>query len=333
MRVGGAGAEREPFEVEVAHPLTGEPVHRLVARRRARSPRRASTRALWRRRDGGYAHHLLDPPTGRPAWTGLIGVTALAPPRSRPRRSPRRRCCRGPAARPCAARRGTAGCSCTTTATSSSSARSRAAGGATGRRHDRRPTPSSTAGGWPPRASGLVALVLVTASVGSAWRWPAASLRRPASRATLTALHEHAALPGLVAIGVHGVTLLGDPWLHPGVAGVTVPFTMGYRPVFTGLGIVGGYLAALLGPDLLRPPAHRRAAVAQAAPRTVARLRRSASSTRSAPAPTRRRPGCARSCSSPACRSSSLFVLRVLPERPRRARAARARRRPGGGGS
>ena len=50
-----------------------------------------------------------------------------------------------------------------------------------------------------------------------------------------------------VAIAVHGITLLGDPWLNPGVAGVTVPFTMGFRPLFTGLGIVGGYLAALLG--------------------------------------------------------------------------------------
>ena len=27
----------------------------------------------------GYAHHLLDPSTGEPAWTGLVGTTALAP--------------------------------------------------------------------------------------------------------------------------------------------------------------------------------------------------------------------------------------------------------------
>jgi sulfoxide reductase heme-binding subunit YedZ len=46
---------------------------------------------------------------------------------------------------------------------------------------------------------------------------------------------------------VHGLTLLADPWLHPGIAGVTVPFAMGYRPAFTGLGILAAYLAALLG--------------------------------------------------------------------------------------
>jgi thiamine biosynthesis lipoprotein len=35
-------------------------------------------RRIWRRA-GGFAHHLLDPSTGEPAWTGLVSVTALAP--------------------------------------------------------------------------------------------------------------------------------------------------------------------------------------------------------------------------------------------------------------
>jgi thiamine biosynthesis lipoprotein len=34
---------------------------------------------LWRAPDGEPRHHLLDPATGEPAWTGLIGATALAP--------------------------------------------------------------------------------------------------------------------------------------------------------------------------------------------------------------------------------------------------------------
>jgi thiamine biosynthesis lipoprotein len=28
--------------------------------------------------DGSFAHHLLDPSTGSPAWTGVLQVTALA---------------------------------------------------------------------------------------------------------------------------------------------------------------------------------------------------------------------------------------------------------------
>jgi sulfoxide reductase heme-binding subunit YedZ len=97
------------------------------------------------------------------------------------------------------------------------------------------------------RASGLVALALVTLSVGVGLALAGRVARRPGLSRTLMALHQHAALAGLVAIAVHGVTLLADPWLHPGVAGVTVPFAMSYRPAFTGLGIVAAYLAALLG--------------------------------------------------------------------------------------
>ena len=33
---------------------------------------------LWARPDGSYAHHLLDPATGAPAWTGVVAATAVA---------------------------------------------------------------------------------------------------------------------------------------------------------------------------------------------------------------------------------------------------------------
>jgi sulfoxide reductase heme-binding subunit YedZ len=97
------------------------------------------------------------------------------------------------------------------------------------------------------RASGIVALALVTLSVAVGLAMAGRVARRPGLSRTLMALHQHAALAGLIAIAVHGSTLLADPWLHPGVAGVTVPFSMSYRPAFTGLGIVAAYLAALLG--------------------------------------------------------------------------------------
>jgi methionine sulfoxide reductase heme-binding subunit len=97
------------------------------------------------------------------------------------------------------------------------------------------------------RASGLVALALITLSVGVGLAMAGRAFQRPGLARKLMATHEHAALAGLIAIAVHGITLLGDTWLHPGPAGISVPFVMDYKPLFTGLGIVGGYLAAALG--------------------------------------------------------------------------------------
>lgn len=97
------------------------------------------------------------------------------------------------------------------------------------------------------RASGLLALGLVTVSVGLGLAMAGKVMRRPGLSKKLLAIHEQTALAGLVAIAVHGIALLGDPWLNPGVGGIAVPFAMSFKPLFTGLGIVGGYLAALLG--------------------------------------------------------------------------------------
>jgi sulfoxide reductase heme-binding subunit YedZ len=97
------------------------------------------------------------------------------------------------------------------------------------------------------RASGVVALVLVTLSVGIGLTMSGKLIRKRGIGPQLTAIHEQTALTGLIAIAVHGLTLLGDPWLHPSLAGISVPFIMGYRTFFTGLGIIGGWLAVLLG--------------------------------------------------------------------------------------
>ena len=68
----------DPFEVEVRHPLTGETVRTLRLADGAVATSGLNIR-LWRAADGSPRHHLLDPATGEPAWTGLIGATALAP--------------------------------------------------------------------------------------------------------------------------------------------------------------------------------------------------------------------------------------------------------------
>lgn len=109
-------------------------------------------------------------------------------------------------------------------------------------------TTLATHGWWmASRASGLVAMVLITISVGLGLMMAGKVMRRPGLSKKLMAIHEHTAVAGIVAIAVHGITLLGDPWLNPGVAGIAVPFTMAFKPFFTGLGIAGGYLAAMLG--------------------------------------------------------------------------------------
>jgi thiamine biosynthesis lipoprotein len=76
IAVGGLGAQLEPYEIDVEHPLT----RKTVARIRLDGGGIATSGLnvnIWRRPDGTFAHHLLDPSTGQPAWTGLIGVTAL----------------------------------------------------------------------------------------------------------------------------------------------------------------------------------------------------------------------------------------------------------------
>jgi sulfoxide reductase heme-binding subunit YedZ len=48
-------------------------------------------------------------------------------------------------------------------------------------------------------------------------------------------------------VAVHGLSLLGDSFLNPGLAGIAIPFVGAYRPLWTGLGIVAGYGLAVLG--------------------------------------------------------------------------------------
>ena len=109
------------------------------------------------------------------------------------------------------------------------------------------PNPAEHAWWLASRASGIVAMLLMTASVFLGLTLATRVLKGPGLSRWLAKAHEQAALGSLVAVALHGVTLLGDPFLKPGVAGIAVPFAGEFKPLWVGVGIVGGYLSALVG--------------------------------------------------------------------------------------
>jgi thiamine biosynthesis lipoprotein len=73
MRIGSeTGVERL---VEIEHPFRPQPAHTFGMAAGAVATSGIASR-IWSRR-AGFAHHLLDPSTGEPAWTGVIQATAI----------------------------------------------------------------------------------------------------------------------------------------------------------------------------------------------------------------------------------------------------------------
>ena len=97
------------------------------------------------------------------------------------------------------------------------------------------------------RAVGIVALIALAVSVALGLAMSGRLTRRPGLPPQLRHFHESLTLVTLGLIAAHGGLLLFDSWLRPGLAGITLPFALGYRPLFTGMGIIAGWLAAILG--------------------------------------------------------------------------------------
>jgi sulfoxide reductase heme-binding subunit YedZ len=95
------------------------------------------------------------------------------------------------------------------------------------------------------RAAGIVALVAASLAVSLGLLMSTKLLRRRAP--DLLAVHEVLSLSALVAIAIHGVTLLGDQFLHPTVADIAIPFVSSYETLWTSLGIIAGWGLAALG--------------------------------------------------------------------------------------
>src|SRR4051812_45058892 len=86
------------------------------------------------------------------------------------------------------------------------------------------------------RAAGGCALLLASASVAVGLMM--SSKRRGPNKRDLRAIHEALSLTTLAMVALHGVSLLGDAFLDPGLAGIAIPFAGAYRPIWTGIGII-----------------------------------------------------------------------------------------------
>ncbi len=76
LMIGGAAGA--PREINVESPFDGRTLHTFRLQRTGVATSGIGCRS-WLDGEGRPAHHLLDPSTGRPAFTGVVQVTALAP--------------------------------------------------------------------------------------------------------------------------------------------------------------------------------------------------------------------------------------------------------------
>ncbi len=110
------------------------------------------------------------------------------------------------------------------------------------------------------RATGLVAMVLLTATivlgiVGSA---RAASQRWP--RLLTAGLHRNLALTATALVAVHVVTTVTDPFVSISLVAAFVPFASSYRPIWLSLGAVAfDLMLAVLITSLIRDRLSHRA--------------------------------------------------------------------------
>ncbi|HEX6713754.1 MAG TPA: ferric reductase-like transmembrane domain-containing protein [Thermoleophilaceae bacterium] len=97
------------------------------------------------------------------------------------------------------------------------------------------------------RAAGTAALLLSSLGVCVGLLMSGRFMR--GRGADLRPLHEALSLATIAALLVHGLSLLGDKYLHPSLIDVAVPFAGSYKTGWTSLGIIAAYALILLGPS------------------------------------------------------------------------------------
>src|SRR5919108_2781152 len=94
------------------------------------------------------------------------------------------------------------------------------------------------------RAAGTAALLLSSVAVCVGLLFGGKLVK---GRPDLRHLHEALSLATIVALVVHAVALLGDNFLSPSLADISIPFVSGYQRGWTTLGIVAGWALIALG--------------------------------------------------------------------------------------
>jgi sulfoxide reductase heme-binding subunit YedZ len=96
------------------------------------------------------------------------------------------------------------------------------------------------------RGLGLVLLLLLTATVVlgvlTSQRWAAEGW----PRFVTAGLHRNLALLAVALLPLHGLAMVLDSYAHLGLKDITVPFSSSYRPLWLGLGVLGGELMVML---------------------------------------------------------------------------------------
>lgn len=96
------------------------------------------------------------------------------------------------------------------------------------------------------RASGIVAFALLSASVIFGLLQSTKAADGWLSRPFVFAIHQFVSVLAVTFIGLHAGSLLFDGFLQFGPARLLIPFLSLYRPFWVGLGVIAGWLAAIV---------------------------------------------------------------------------------------
>jgi methionine sulfoxide reductase heme-binding subunit len=97
------------------------------------------------------------------------------------------------------------------------------------------------------RAAGIVALLASSAAVSLGLMMGGRLVKGKSRMPDLRVMHEALSLATIGALIVHALALLGDSYLKPSLAAISIPFAGGYQTLWTTTGIVAGWMLILLG--------------------------------------------------------------------------------------